>query len=176
MKRQPWLHSRARYSTSLSRRIISPTAFRVSPLRVRGCPFAASRLGSRHLDCRTLGRVSRYAAFAQPLPRGHAFCPAIFPAQGRRSGTAYCRLRSRWRRRLRVHRQFVTECRFGLRTFGFSHHRRGAMYPGHPLHPDAKTEWSTAIRHDAQGNFVVRLCQMPTRGVSRDEAAEARVT
>ncbi len=81
--------------------------------------------------------------------RGLLTAPAVFPAQGRRSRTAYCSWRSRWRRRLRVHRQFVTECRFGLRTFRFSHHRRGAMYPGHPLHPDAKTEWPTAIRHHA---------------------------
>jgi hypothetical protein len=76
-------------------------------------------------------------------------CPVVFPTQGRRSETAYCRWRSRWRRKLRVQRQFITERRFGLRTFGFSHHRRGAMYPWHPLHPDAKTEWSTAIKHDA---------------------------
>ncbi len=88
------------------------------------------------------------------------FVRPSFQHKARRSGTAYCCWHSRWRRRLRVHRQFVTERRFGLRTFRFSRHRRGAMYPGHPLHPDAKTEWSTAIRHDAQCNFVGRLCQM----------------
>ena len=35
--------------------------------------------------------VSQYAAFARPLPRGHAFHPAAFPAQGHRSGTALLR-------------------------------------------------------------------------------------